>query len=114
MRISDWSSDVCSSDLYLSVAAKANGVFMTRFRRMTGDLTPIDSVDAQERAIMAKAPLYRISETGMDELGHRRQTLDGGDRKSGVTGQRVSVRVVFGGLRILKQTENKMTRRLHI
>src|SRR3546814_19370970 len=78
MRISDWSSDVCSSDLYLSVAAKANGVFMTRFRRMTGDLTPIDSVDAQERAIMAKAPLYRIYETGMDELDQRRQTLVGG------------------------------------
>src|SRR3546814_12673941 len=56
---------------YLSVAAKANGVFMTRFRRMTGDLTPIDSVDAQERAIMAKAPLYRIYETGMDELDQR-------------------------------------------
>src|SRR3546814_6175182 len=77
MRISDWSSDVCSSDLVAvgTAAATARGA-------------------AEHRGVSR-----RLARTA----GRRQSTAcTTGDRKSVVSGKSVSVSVDFGGRRILK------------
>src|SRR3546814_14700098 len=44
MRISDWSSDVCSSDLS-SVGVFLDGVFLARYGAATGELADIERVE---------------------------------------------------------------------
>src|SRR3546814_6570169 len=90
MRISDWSSDVCSSDL-----------------AALGDL---EDIGAQERKIDGdqKAEHRKCGRTAPapqadgDEAGEQ-GIHDHGDRKSVVEGKSVSVRVDHGGRRIIKQ-----------
>src|SRR3546814_14215442 len=81
MRISDWSSDVCSSDLF------ANGGFL---------VTPwfIDEVRDRDGAVVFKEK----PATACPGCG-----VPGTDRKSVASGKSVSVRVDTGGRRILKQ-----------
>src|SRR3546814_15508211 len=75
MRISDWSSDVCSSDL--------------------GKMTlPITSWHADEGLPNAR-PLARCAAMPL--------SFDREDRKSVVSGKSVSVRVDLGGRRIIKK-----------
>src|SRR3546814_5237238 len=82
MRISDWSSDVCSSDL--PCRGRAGG-------------------DA------ARAGTVRQARPDADALAQRRQRRQGtgrrprADRKSVVEGKGVSVRVERGGRRIIKK-----------
>src|SRR3546814_18831569 len=85
MRISDWSSDVCSSDL------------------MAGDgfVTPLLAMTAGSAANF----LALISDPQPDPQGSRRPQVDRPDRKSVVSGKSVSVRVDLGGRRILKNTK---------
>src|SRR3546814_12553433 len=82
MRISDWSSDVCSSDLweqrFQANRAKIAELYDERFCRMW--------------------EAYLIG----CEMGFRYQ----GDRKSVVLGKSVSVRVDLGGRRIIKKKNN--------
>src|SRR3546814_12311273 len=97
MRISDWSSDVCSSDLRINVRA----------------LPFIDHVARPLRRAFAEVLLDRLSRSidslpqlG-DHLGDAKPTVimkGGEDRKSVVSGTSVSVRVVLGGRRIIKKT----------
>src|SRR3546814_18546029 len=50
----------------------------------------------------------RLADTGMDQAGLLEAELDlAADRKSGVQGKRVSVRVALGGRRIIKKTPLK-------
>src|SRR3546814_21192733 len=81
MRISDWSSDVCSSDL------------RNRFIH--------DFVHAYNRTRLKCldyiAPIQALNNP------------PGQDRKSVVKGQSVSVRVDLGGRRIIKKTKNNDT-----
>src|SRR3546814_12159404 len=80
MRISDWSSDVCSSDL--------NGA---RWPRVLGGRP---GRSCQEGRLWRHAA----------EAGDRRR---GQDRKSVVSGKSVSVRVDLGGRRIIKKKKKK-------
>src|SRR3546814_17561760 len=91
MRISDWSSDVCSSDLAIA-----------RWR---------------EKAGIRKGPLFRRVEThfdgsvaaiGTERLHPNSITLIYRDRKSVVSGKSVSVRVDLGGRRIIKKKRTTM------
>src|SRR3546814_17912519 len=101
MRISDWSSDVCSSDLLLPrreadgrAAAGGEpqlvGVALLHLDRLIGDLVP------------------RLGQIGraIDILPERRgialARIDA--RKGVVQGKRGSVRVYYGGRRIMKKT----------
>src|SRR3546814_20626165 len=92
MRISDWSSDVCSSDLRDGRARVAR-------RRLLLDADrrrqPVDMLDVG--LLHHLEELTRVS----------RQALDVAplalDRKSVVQGKGVSVRVAFGGRRFLKK-----------
>src|SRR3546814_10128184 len=77
MRISDWSSDVCSSDLHSSVAADIDAVHGDQCR----------SCDGVQRG----AGLGRVAHGSQDDAEIR------SDRKSVGSGKRVSARVDLGG-----------------
>src|SRR3546814_13223536 len=99
MRISDWSSDVCSSDLRLRVAA-------------TVDLEP----DVQIGATLGKGGhgsdgdvhlVRRGQATGIDQAQRTVRSelatgMGGRDRKSVGEGKSVSVRVDLGGRRLIQ------------
>src|SRR3546814_12561161 len=79
MRISDWSSDVCSSDLDHVVAAKA-----------------------------AFGSCRWLVDTLCPRFGIESTVVDGRDRKRVVSGKSVSVRVDLGGRRIIKQKKHTL------
>src|SRR3546814_14594534 len=109
MRISDWSSDVCSSDL------ASRGEFLTRIAKVTARHL-VGSVPRPPHWTGFCLDPQRM-EFWMDRpfrLHDRRQfTRSGGgwtstllypcDRKSVVEGKSVSVRVDLGGGRIIKK-----------
>src|SRR3546814_4863663 len=80
MRISDWSSDVCSSDLDLSSGA----------------------VPPHRRGHGCRHPALARSAARRRERRRTRHAQQG-DRKSVVSGKSVSVRVDTGGRRIIKK-----------
>src|SRR3546814_12830158 len=97
MRISDWSSDVCSSDLVgqAIVLAEQQGVERVGVGGDRGQLR----VDGGGHVVVelgeggqALAQLGLAAVAGLD-----------GDRKSVVEGKSVSVRVDLGGRRIIKK-----------
>src|SRR3546814_13201133 len=102
MRISDWSSDVCSSDLDPEQAVVA-----------VGDLRPLE--DDGPRDLREGQRQHRevdAGETHAEPTDHERQQprAEGRkkqgqfeDRKSVVEGKSVSVRVDLGGSRIIKK-----------
>src|SRR3546814_6232229 len=96
MRISDWSSDVCSSDLgqddARQRAARRNGV--GRCAGHPHRRHPRTAMPAPGYGCAA----YQVGRCVDD----RPRSLDK-DRKSVVEGKRVSVRVDLGGRRILKK-----------
>src|SRR3546814_12712704 len=113
MRISDWSSDVCSSDLALFRAEKGRKRLAPGARRLSSCF----------------ACALRFSpNAGRHQLGHPcPQTVvpcsrirlrcsacftARGDRKSVVWGKSVSVRVDLGGRRILKKKKKKNKHKL--
>src|SRR3546814_15538592 len=98
MRISDWSSDVCSSDLRGDNAFRAQ--------------CPAGKVVGETRA----EQWQRVAEGGAAVIfvGLARHPEVGviADRKSVVEGKSVSVRVDLGGRRIIKKKKKKqMTRK---
>src|SRR3546814_13323256 len=100
MRISDWSSDVCSSDLVKAAAAADRSLAQAR---PAGE----EEKDDQHR----EKELDRRRRGRRDEIvddrcrrGSRHRLFGG--RKSGVEGKSVSVRVDLGGRRIIKKKHN--------
>src|SRR3546814_17199364 len=94
MRISDWSSDVCSSDLQSAQRGAAEGrrdaaEYVAHGPRRLLDVTQPDASLRAGRAAAHPAHL------GVAGLG----------RKSGGQGKSVSVRVALGGRRILKKQQ---------
>src|SRR3546814_14021679 len=103
MRISYWSSDVCSSDLLVGVEGA----------QIVDRLADADRVDG--KAVAFGRGDQHAAARGAVELGHHqpgdprdpaehvalRQRILAGDRKRGVSGKRVSVRVDLGGSRII-------------
>src|SRR3546814_19065192 len=94
MRISDWSSDVCSSDLEMALGA----VEIT----LAEDATRSDR-DLRLADVIARAQRVAF---GIEEDQHAIALIiveDEIDRKSVVWGKSVAVSVDLGGRRIIKQ-----------
>src|SRR3546814_14592672 len=108
MRISDWSSDVCSSDLsdYLLSGAITNSINVPSISAEEAPkLTPY-AVLAQQLGSFAG----QLTEDGIEEVTLEYEgdvanmnTRVLTDRKSVVEGKSVSVRVDIGGRRIIKK-----------
>src|SRR3546814_14145009 len=105
MRISDWSSDVCSSDLVASGASFTVGAARQACRAGVPRGRQGAAVDARQgghvrlshrRTRRREDDRYRVHLP----VGHQIQP---GDRKSVVSGKSVSVRVDLGGRRIIKK-----------
>src|SRR3546814_13924250 len=94
MRISDWSSDVCSSDLRL-VGRLGGG------QRLGAPDLPVHRIVAMLQQI-GRGGAVEIVPSRVD----RRRIGGCGDRKSVVSGKSVSVRVDFGCSRVIKKKKN--------
>src|SRR3546814_19237613 len=96
MRISDWSSDVCSSDLTTRPAEK----------RRAGIATKKGMAPAMSKRIASKYKINRrlgVNLWGRPKSPINKREYPPGDRKSDVEGKSVSVRLDLGGCRSLKQ-----------
>src|SRR3546814_13882339 len=112
MRISDWSSDVCSSDLARPCARRA--LYRHRGRALAGLLS---RRNGRGRPAHQLCPArYGAPGEGAQSRRHDRRVLlrrqsrhgvvvreGGADRKSVEEGQSVAVRVALGGRRIIKK-----------
>src|SRR3546814_14836345 len=93
MRISDWSSDVCSSDLFREVRS---GRIVGRIARRGGAAAAVGrEPDIDRHGGCRRHGSDRIVERGLD-----RPRLRSEERRVGTS---VSVRVVLGGRRIIKK-----------
>src|SRR3546814_11542952 len=104
MRISDWSSDVCSSDLAAGPRAATAGAPGARHDRLARWVDPAelsDAADEHETRRPRDAGGARADGTARSRrpLASRRS-----DRQSVVSGKSVSVRVDLGCRRIIKTT----------
>src|SRR3546814_19665964 len=98
MRISDWSSDVCSSDLMIRERTMA-GLAAARARGRKGG----------HKFALSKAQV-RLAQAAMAQRDTSVSDLCkelGIDRKSVGEGKSVSVRVDLGGRRIITKKKNK-------
>src|SRR3546814_13277296 len=103
MRISDWSSDVCSSDLYFAAEARmvapggeARLVYVDPYRAVVTEARDRETIPATLRRIHRQFYLPN--------------DLTFGDRKSVVSGKSVQVRVDLGGRRSIHITINNNNR----
>src|SRR3546814_15578299 len=115
MRISDWSSDVCSSDLTDGEAAgteaeeEANPPQATAPEKAPREEIQAESTAPKGRVLASPAVRKRALDLGVDLAlvrpaeGGRVRHGDLEDRKSVVSGKSVSVRVDLGGRRILEK-----------
>src|SRR3546814_14427869 len=99
MRISDWSSDVCSSDLGGLHLPGGGDTFLSAIY--------VDNlVDVIVSALSAQDVAARAFYLADPEVLHVRELFrmwsEAADRKSVVSGKSVSVRVDLGGRRIIK------------
>src|SRR3546814_1791006 len=101
MRISDWSSDVCSSDLVLLATGR-------------GGKQDVDV--PQGRPFVAAAPLpdpepWEAAAVNEEQARNNPWLIPPAqrDRESVVSGKSVSVRVVLGGRRLLKTKNTRCT-----
>src|SRR3546814_17985868 len=112
MRISDWSSDVCSSDL-----ANFGLFFRGHDGRGAGMAGLLAVLVAPFAAMIVQMAISRTREYGADRAGGEIsgnprvlasafRKIAGGDRKSVGEGKSVSVRVNIGGRRIIKKKKN--------
>src|SRR3546814_11276904 len=112
MRISDWSSDVCSSDL-LAVAyvlwlqhegALAFRAFLARIDELDQILDlAIEDIDADHAGVAAPMPVAEIAAPGgfgPDQRIHRKRVVTG---KSGADG------LDLGGRRIIQKQNKHIT-----
>src|SRR3546814_11254110 len=101
MRISDWSSDVCSSDLITRYVQQWQRVATCKGRsQVDGDHCHFTPDAAGE---------LRATAMTQDSAGRLHESTTWIDRKSVVSGKSVSVRVDLGGRRIIKKKKHKST-----
>src|SRR3546814_15131367 len=97
MRISDWSSDVCSSDLATAAVFGSwhseRAKVYRRLNHISGDWGTAVNVQAMVFGIMGDTSATGVAFTRDPST----------DRKSVVEGKSVSVRVDLGGRRIIKK-----------
>src|SRR3546814_14716100 len=108
MRISDWSSDVCSSDLPVErrhlVLHEPGALVQDPVHHVgLGVAEPLQRGQLAERGDAVEHEPDVVEGRGV--VSHGADTT-GGDRKSVVEGKSVSVRVDLGGRRILKKKKN--------
>src|SRR3546814_11299756 len=98
MRISDWSSDVCSSDLDPVHAGTLNveAPIRVRVTAAGADTAIADIARLMGEAAQGKSRYVRIADRAARYYA---------DRKSVVEGKSVSVRVDIGGRRIIKKKQ---------
>src|SRR3546814_21052941 len=100
MRISDWSSDVCSSDLTAGLTLRdASGRLYYAARHPSAVYPDFNAVPP----LVVNALLF---------IENRELLNPETDRKSVVQGKSVSVRVVIGGRRIIKKKRTINTNRV--
>src|SRR3546814_15006174 len=98
MRISDWSSDVCSSDL-IGLERVSVMQMSERGHDMAGTLAPHRADDIAGLSRRGVGAFHEGEVAIFRRAAERREV----DRKSVVEGTSVSVRVDLGGRRILKK-----------
>src|SRR3546814_11118655 len=96
MRISDWSSDVCSSDL------PPRRLAMAELQQEGGNLLARRFASEQHHLVLRRRQLAG----GHDQQAPLQLGQLDEDRKSVVEGKSVSVRVDLGGRRIIKKKTN--------
>src|SRR3546814_16376033 len=106
MRISDWSSDVCSSDLALVERPQEQTALgrLAHRRAHVGGLDPVVDRVAHQ---VGEGVLDRLDDR-LVELGVLTDHLEIG--RASCREKRVSVRVDLGGRRIIKKKKTKKTR----
>src|SRR3546814_16844034 len=107
MRISDWSSDVCSSDLRRCRAGGHPPRCHRSRCRWPARLPNRDrAAPIRNRPFVARAG--NDETVGLALFAHQGvRSAQPGDRKSVVSGKRVSVRVDLGGRRVIKKKKKK-------
>src|SRR3546814_13296786 len=109
MRISDWSSDVCSSDLVAFPEAHQLADDRER-QRVCHDRHEIARARSQELIDAVVRDLFDLRRHGGHPLGHQiRKYGPPVARKSDGSGKSVSVRVYQGGGPILKKKRKRKT-----
>src|SRR3546814_18028822 len=98
MRISDWSSDVCSSDL----VAFSDFARLSQSNTFTGANQNVSGTSARWTATDGGVTARLMAESSSS-------AVEVGDRKSVVSGKSVSVRVDLGGGRIIKKKKTSCT-----
>src|SRR3546814_12539178 len=104
MRISDWSSDVCSSDLTVEPDDKAATAAVDAPRApvsASGYEPPVPQADSNTAV---ETPADHPTSPAPEP---ENVPTPPGDRKSGGEGKSVSVRVDLGGRRTIKKTKQK-------
>src|SRR3546814_19630266 len=110
MRISDWSSDVCSSDLFppLPLAGEGGGEGAGHGKSRTLPLTL-----SRKRERGSKVRPRPSSPSRSPRRCRRSCRTPARDRKSVVSGKSVSVRVDLGGRRIIKKKKLRSEHEYH-
>src|SRR3546814_20345873 len=105
MRISDWSSDVCSSDLVTFTGTGIWDISRTWIALLlTGNCTDIESIFHRSVTNSEGFDLATVVGTGTGmNVAEFAEKIGKPDRKSVVEGKSVSVRVDLGGRRIIKK-----------
>src|SRR3546814_17493418 len=121
MRISDWSSDVCSSDLFRLAASGwehaavvlGGESFAALSEHLQDALWKLGGAPAEHRSDSLSAAYKNLNADAQrdftrsyDELCRHYGMLATRDRKSVVSGKSVSVRVDLGGRRIIKNKKH--------
>src|SRR3546814_15420878 len=112
MRISDWSSDVCSSDLYQCHAEKRGPMLFEHAPVRDSCLNCHTPHGSNQHALLV-APIPLLCQQCHSHVRHPNDLHVGSslangmaDGKSVGAGKRASVIVDFGGLRIIKKKKN--------
>src|SRR3546814_17319455 len=98
LRISDWSSDVCSSDLHHRQAIEREHQLVRR------------RIELAQACGLGRAGFFGLDRArGHADIGNPGDQVMGNERKSGVEGKSVAVRVDLGCRRCIKKTNNSNT-----
>src|SRR3546814_20911505 len=103
MRISDWSSDVCSSDLSKPIAGRLVIGWSAALLRVTSSTTGLVMSLMVRSPVTFSLPSPAVSTLVLLKVAAGNLRASKKDRKSVVYGKSVSVRVDLGGRRIIKQ-----------
>src|SRR3546814_11207793 len=95
MRISDWSSDVCSSDLIIAVAVAAVASALVGL--------PVETIGTRFGGIPQTLPMPHLPEVSYAKVIEVLQNALSLDRKRVVEGKSVSVSLDLGGLCLIQQ-----------